>query len=158
VDLAEVAREVIGSFAARADSQDLDLGADAPPSALVTGSASELRSLVANLVDNALRYAPAHTAVTVSVRAAPDAIELAVEDAGPGIPPEQRERVLRRFQRVEGDLTAGIGLGLPIAKTIVERHRGSMVLSEARPGRQPPGLSVQIRLPAAQPARGALAA
>jgi two-component system, OmpR family, sensor kinase len=158
VDLAEVAREVIGSFAARADSQDVDLGADAPPSTLVTGSASELRSLVANLVDNALRYAPAHTAVTVSLRAVPDAIELAVEDAGPGIPPEQREHVLRRFQRVEGDLTAGIGLGLPIAKTIVERHRGSMVLSEARPGRQPPGLSVQVRLPAAQPARTALAA
>lgn len=90
------------------------------------------RALVANLVDNALRYAPAHTAVTVSLREVSDAIELAVEDAGPGIPPEQRERVLRRFQRIEGDLTAGIALGLPIAKAIVERHRGSMVLSEAR--------------------------
>jgi signal transduction histidine kinase len=148
VDLAELAREVIGSFAGRADSQDVDLGADAPPSALVTGSASELRSLVANLVDNALRYAPAHSAVTVSLREAPGAIELAVEDAGPGIPPEQRERVMRRFQRLEGDLTAGSGLGLPIAQAIVERHRGSLVLGEARPGREPPGLSVQIRLPA----------
>jgi signal transduction histidine kinase len=158
VDLAQLVREVIGSLAARADTQDVDLGADMPPSVLVTGSASELRSLVANLVDNALRYAPAHTAVTVSLREASAAIELVVEDAGPGIPPEQRERVMRRFQRIDGDLTSGSGLGLPIAKAIVERHRGSMVLAEAQPGQQPPGLSVQIRLPAAPPAPAALAA
>jgi two-component system OmpR family sensor kinase len=155
VDLAQLAREVIGSFAARAAAQGVDLGADAPPSALVTGRSSELRSLVANLVDNALRYAPEHSAVTVSLREASGTVELAVEDAGPGIPPEQRERVMRRFQRVHGDVTAGSGLGLPIAKAIVERHHGSLVLGEARPGRQPPGLCVQIRLPAAQTALAA---
>jgi two-component system OmpR family sensor kinase len=149
VDLAQTVREVIGGFAARADRQGVDLGADAPPALLVTGAPSELRSLVANLVDNALRYAPANSAVTVSLRAAGGAVELAVEDAGPGIPPEQRERVLRRFQRVEGDPTSGSGLGLPIAKAIAERHRGSLRLGEARPGREPPGLSVQVRLPIA---------
>jgi two-component system OmpR family sensor kinase len=149
VDLAQTVREVIGGFAARADSRGIDLGADAPPSLRVDGAASELRSLVANLVDNALRYAPRGTAVTVSLRAARGEVELAVEDAGPGIPPEQRERVLRRFQRVEGDATAGSGLGLPIAKAIAERHRGSLRLGEARPGRRPPGLSVQVRLPLA---------
>lgn len=152
VDLAQVVREVIGSFAARADGQDVDLGADAPPAVLVTGSASELRSLVANLVDNALRYAPAHSAVTVSLREARGAIELAVDDAGPGIPPSQRERVLRRFQRIDGDSTSGSGLGLPIAKAIVERHRGDLVLADASPGKAPPGLSVQVRLPREQPA------
>jgi two-component system OmpR family sensor kinase len=149
VDLAELVREVIGGFAARADSGGVDLGAEAPATVLVTGRASELRSLVANLVDNALRYAPAQSAVTVSVREGPDAVELAVEDSGPGIPSEQRERVLRRFQRVPGDATAGSGLGLPIAKAIVERHRGTLVLGEAHPGQQPPGLSVQVRLPLA---------
>jgi len=149
VDLAQTVREVIGGFAARAEHGRVDLGVDAPPSLLVTGAASELRSLVANLVDNALRYAPAGSAVTVSLREAAGALELAVEDAGPGIPPEERERVLRRFQRVEGDTTAGSGLGLPIAKAIAERHRGSLRLGEARPGREPPGLSVQVRLPLA---------
>jgi two-component system, OmpR family, sensor kinase len=147
VDLAALVREVIGSFAARADGQGVDLGADAPAAVLVTGSVSELRSLVANLVDNALRYAPRESAVTVSLREAKGAVELGVEDAGPGIPPEQRERVLRRFQRVDGDSTSGSGLGLPIAKAIAERHRGELALADARPGKKPPGLAVQVRLP-----------
>jgi two-component system OmpR family sensor kinase len=149
VDLAQTVREVIGEFVARADSQGIDLGAEAPVSLVVNGAASELRSLVANLVDNALRYAPAQSAVTVSLRDTGEAVELAVEDAGPGIPPAERERVLRRFQRVAGDPTSGSGLGLPIAKAIAERHRGSLSLAEARPGRRPPGLSVQVRLPLA---------
>lgn len=149
VDLAAIVREVIGDFAARADSARVDLGADAPPAAAVTGSAYELRSLVANLVDNALRYAPADSAVTVSLREQGNAVELAVIDAGPGIPAAQRHRVLQRFQRLEGDATAGSGLGLPIAKAIVERHRGEMRLGEAQPGAERPGLAVQIRLPAA---------
>ena len=149
VDLALLVRDVIGDFVARADLQGIDLGAEAPPSLVVTGATSELRSLLANLVDNALRYAPAHSAVTVSLREVGDEVELAVEDAGPGIPPEQRERVLRRFQRVPGDVTSGSGLGLPIAKAIAERHRGSLRLVEARPGTERPGLSVQVRLPLA---------
>jgi two-component system OmpR family sensor kinase len=149
LDLAALVREVVAEFAARADAQGIDLGADVPPSRVVTGAASELRSLITNLVDNALRYAPANTSVTVSLRDAQGEVELAVEDAGPGIPPEQRERVLRRFQRIPGDPTPGSGLGLPIAKAIAERHRGSLRLGEARPGCEPPGLSVQVRLPLA---------
>jgi two-component system OmpR family sensor kinase len=152
VDLAGVVREVIGDFAARADSRRVDLGADAPPALAVTGSSSELRSLVANLVDNALRYAPEDSAVTVSLRSRGEAVELAVVDAGPGIPAEQRHRVLQRFQRLDGDATSGSGLGLPIAKAIVERHRGEMRLGEAQPGKERPGLAVQILLPAARPA------
>jgi two-component system, OmpR family, sensor kinase len=147
IDLAALARDVTGSFAARADSLRIDLGVEAPPALLVTGAASELRSLIANLVDNALRYAPRDSAVTVSLRETAGAVELVVEDAGPGIPIGQRERVLQRFQRVEDDATSGSGLGLPIAKAIAERHRGSLALADASPGRQPPGLSVQVCLP-----------
>ncbi len=149
LDLANLVREVVGSFATQADRQGVDLGADAPPAALAVGSAGELRSLIANLVDNALRYAPRGSAVTVSLREAPEAVVIRVEDAGPGIPLQERERVLERFQRVTGDWTSGSGLGLPIAKAIVERHRGSLVLGDARPGGEPPGLAVQVRLPLA---------
>jgi two-component system OmpR family sensor kinase len=147
LDLAALVREVTGSFAARADAQGIDLGVDAPPAARVTGAVSELRSLVANLVDNALRYAPRGSAVTLSLREAGDHVELVVEDAGPGIRDADRERVLQRFQRLAGDPTPGSGLGLPIAKAIVERHRGALWLTDAHPGRAPPGLAVHVRLP-----------
>jgi signal transduction histidine kinase len=152
LDLAALAREVIGTFAARADAQGIDLGVDAPPAVLVTGAVSELRSLVANLVDNALRYAPRGTAVTLSLREAGDQVELVMEDAGPGIPHADRDRVLQRFQRLAGDPTPGSGLGLPIAKAIAERHGGILWLADAHPGQAAPGLAVHVRLPCA--ARG----
>ena len=152
VDLAGLVREVVGGFAAHADSRGIDVGAETPASLPVTGAPSELRSLIANLLDNALRYAPPGSAVTVRVRDAGPAAELVVEDAGPGIPPAHRARVLQRFQRLDGDTTHGSGLGLPIAKAIAERHRGELQLAEAHPGRKPPGLAVHVRLPRAAPA------
>ena len=147
VDVARLAREVVGSFAARADAAGVDLGADAPGPARLTGGREELRSLLANLVDNALRYAPRGSEVTVAARNSGARVELEVSDAGPGIPPEQRARVLERFQRVEGDPASGSGLGLAIAKTIVERYGGEIELADAHPGSPLPGLSVRITLP-----------
>ena len=146
VDVAELARSVVGSFAAQAEALGVDLGADAPGPAVVTGAAHELRSLIANLVDNALRYAPRESQVTVSVREDPAGVDLAVVDAGPGIPADERERVFLRFHRLPGDQTRGSGLGLPIARAIVHRHRGSIALADARPGMDPPGLAVRVRL------------
>jgi signal transduction histidine kinase len=90
-----------------------------------------MRSLVTNLVDNAIRYAPPQTQVTVSVRPSDGAIELAVADEGPGIPAEERERVFERFHRLAGDPTRGSGLGLPIVKAVVERHQGKVALEDA---------------------------
>jgi two-component system, OmpR family, sensor kinase len=148
VNLAELAREVVGRYAPQAEAQDVDLGADAPAAAPVSGSASELRSLVENLVDNALRYAPVGTAVTVSVRRRADDIELAVVDAGRGIPGVERARVFERFYRASGDATRGSGLGLAIVKAIVERHQGTIALADAQPQGGLPGLAVMIVLPA----------
>ena len=145
-DLARLAREVVGRYAPQAESQEVDLGVDAPAAAPLLGSEPQLRALVENLVDNALRYAPRESAVTVSVGVADGALELAVTDAGRGIPAEERERVFERFHRVAGDHTRGSGLGLAISKAIVERHHGSISLSDARPGAPSPGLAVLIRL------------
>lgn len=142
VDMASLAREVVGSHAARADELGVDLGADAPALAYVLGNQSELRSLIANLVDNALRYAPPGSSVTVSAMVFQDSIELAVVDEGPGIPAGERERVFQRFHRVAGDPTAGSGLGLSIAKAITDRHHGSIRLEDARPG-----LAAKVSLP-----------
>lgn len=148
VDLAHVVREVVGAYAARADALDVDLGADAPQKAPLLGVESEMRSLVTNLVDNAIRYAPPQTEVTVSVRHVDSAVELVVADAGPGIPADERERVFERFQRVAGDSTRGSGLGLPIVKAVVERHQGSVTLEDADLRSAQRGLLVRVRLPA----------
>ena len=147
VDVAKVAREVVGSYAARADELGVDLGADTPASAYVSGNEAELQSLVANLVDNALRYAPPGSAVTASVREDAEMVDLSVVDAGPGIPPEDREHVFRRFHRLAGDTTSGTGLGLAIVGSIVERHHGTIQLEDAEPGGTPPGLAVHVVLP-----------
>jgi len=148
VNLAALSRDVVAGYAARAESQDVDLGVDAPGVVQAFGAEAELRSLIENLVDNALRYAPAGSPVTVAVRQAEGMVELRVVDAGRGVPPNERERVFERFHRVAGDATRGTGLGLAIVKAIVERHHGSVSLSDTDPGAPVPGLAVSIRLPA----------
>jgi two-component system, OmpR family, sensor kinase len=149
VDLARLAREVVGGFAARADALGLDLGVDAPPSIVVSGAEAELRSLITNLVDNALRYAPRGSEVTVSLRSRGDAVELEVLDSGPGIPADHRSRVFERFQRIPGDATPGSGVGLHIVSKIVERHCGTIALEDAHPDEPQPGLLVRVSLPVA---------
>ena len=146
-DLARLVREVVGRYAAQAEAQEVDLGADAPPAAPMLGSEPQLRALVENLVDNALRYAPRESAVTVSVRTGTEAVELAVVDAGRGIPESERERVFERFHRVTGDHTRGSGLGLAISRAIVERHYGTITLSDAQAGAPMPGLVVEVKFP-----------
>jgi two-component system OmpR family sensor kinase len=149
VNLSTVVREVVSVFAARAEELEVDLGADAPLAVSVDGYRSELRSALDNLLDNALRYAPERSAVTVAVRQEGNRARVTVTDAGPGIPAGERARVFERFHRVAGDDTPGTGLGLAIVKTIVERHGGSIALREALHGAPSPGLAVEIELPAA---------
>ena len=86
--------------------------------------------------------------MTVAVRQVEGMVELRVLDAGRGVPASERERVFERFHRVAGDATRGTGLGLAIVKAIVERHHGSISLSDAEAGAPLPGLAVSIRLPA----------
>ncbi len=146
-DVAALAREVVGSASARAEAHRVDLGADAGDAVSMACAPAEIRSLVENLVDNALRYAPAESQVTVSVRRQGAEAEIIVVDSGPGIPLDERERVFERFHRVPGDSTAGSGLGLAIAKAIVERHQGRIELEDAAPGSNRSGLLVRVRLP-----------
>jgi signal transduction histidine kinase len=149
VNLSTLVREVVGVFSARAEELEIDLGADAPLAVSVDGYRSELRSALDNLLDNALRYAPEKSAVTVAVRQVGNRARVTVTDAGPGIPPAERARVFERFHRVAGDDTPGTGLGLAIVKTIVERHGGRIALGEAANDARLPGLTVEIELPAA---------
>jgi signal transduction histidine kinase len=149
VNIAGLVRDVVGSYAVQAEERGADLGADAPSVTEIMGDECELRSLVANLVDNALRYTPENGAVTVSVRRKDSTVQLLVVDDGPGIPVAERERVFERFYRMPRDTTPGSGLGLAIVKAIVERHEGTVTLIDAIPGAERPGLGVRIELPVA---------
>ena len=96
--------------------------------------------VIYTLIDNASKYAPPETLITIDAkRVADDMIEIAVEDQGPGIAPHLRERVFERFYRVTSNGTAdgptgGIGMGLAIAKGIVEAHSGRIWIENARNG------------------------
>ena len=119
---------------------------------MIQGQADALAVLLRNLIDNALKHTPAGGVVQVSVRHGEGAgAELAVEDSGPGIAPEDRQRVLDRFYRVPGTPGHGSGLGLAIVQEIVQRHGGSVVVDDARsPGGDadaPPGALFTVRLP-----------
>jgi two-component system sensor histidine kinase QseC len=103
-----------------------------------------LRSLIDNIVGNAIKYSPA--AGTVRVRLFCDAREtrLSVTDEGPGIPAELRQRVFDRFYRVVDQSQSGSGLGLAIAKAVADSHGGTLSLSGGADGR---GLRVVLTLP-----------
>ena len=149
VDLVAAARRALESLVGLALERDMDLGFDPKvASAMVMGDPTMLQELVVNLVDNALRYTPVGGVVTIGIETEDADWRLTVRDSGPGIPPDERDRVFERFYRVLGSGPEGSGLGLAIAKEIVEGAGGSIALSEAAPGRG--GLLVIVRLPLAE--------
>ena len=90
-----------------------------------------LQRALVNLIDNAIKHSPSGCTVTVGVEFEADRVFLYVEDSGPGIPPEERERVFERFYRIGSELrreTQGIGLGLSIVKHLAEVHGGRVLL------------------------------
>src|SRR5213593_776613 len=107
---------------------------------VVRVDARAVTEVIYTLIDNASKYSPAGTRITIEAnRVADDVIELAVEDQGPGIPSNLRERVFERFYRassdgVTSDRAGGIGMGLAIAKGIVEAHGGRIWIDEAHSG------------------------
>lgn len=116
----------------------------------VQGDPDALRILLTNLIDNALRYVPAGGKVDVRVqRADAGRVALIVADNGPGIPPEQRARVLDRFYRLPDAPSGGSGLGLAIVDEIAQVHRATLSLEDNEPG-----LRVRVVFPAAGDAQG----
>ena len=104
-----------------------------------------LSSMAGNLIDNAQRYAPPGTTITVRLSRDGNVARLAVIDAGPGIPPELRERVFEPYYRIPGSVSSGTGLGLAIVREVVERLGGDIELRDADGG----GMHIDLRLPLA---------
>jgi two-component system sensor histidine kinase ChvG len=114
----------------------------------VMGDEPRLVRAVENLVDNAVSFSPPGAGVTVSATRSANSIAIVVDDRGPGVPPERREAIFRRFhsERSEDDFARHSGLGLAIAKTIVEAMGGSIAVENAPSGS---GARFAIRLPVA---------
>jgi len=97
----------------------------------IRGDRARLRQVLGNLIENAVKYSPEGEEVRVSAAAANGAVQIAVRDAGPGIPRDQQGRIFEKFARadVEGGSKPGSGLGLFIARSIAEAHGGSLEVS-----------------------------
>jgi two-component system OmpR family sensor kinase len=149
VPLADIARDVVAELVPLADAKQIDLGISNSQPAIVMGDPDALRTLTRNLVDNAVRYTPAGGRVDVSVENGSDSGQtlLKVVDNGPGIPPEERSRVLDRFYRPPGTSPPGSGLGMAIVKAIADTHGATLELEAGPDGT---GLAVSVRFPSAQ--------
>ncbi|MBK7273400.1 MAG: ATP-binding protein [Actinomycetales bacterium] len=135
VDLRPLLREIVSRYAAARVPVTLTDVAPGATAIEVPGNRADLRRVVTNLVDNAVRHAS--TAVTLSVGADPSGTWLRVTDDGHGIPPADRERVFERFTRLDEARdrdSGGTGLGLPIARELMRRNGADVTLTEAAPG------------------------
>jgi two-component system sensor histidine kinase QseC len=144
VDVHAVARDVLADLAPVALANGAELALEGEPGAWVLGDATLLGTLLRNLVDNAVKYGPRGGTVTVHVTVDGKQVLLAVDDAGPGIAPQDRTRVFERFHRQAGTDVTGSGLGLSIVKRVAELMRATVTLENGPGGR---GLRAAVRFP-----------
>lgn len=145
LDLGELAREAVSLRSIEAEQKGIDLGAEVTAAATVPADRQQLMVLLDNLIGNAIRYTPAGGIVDVRAGRLDGRPALHVLDNGPGIPPDERERVFDRFYRGEGlqsDVRlSGSGLGLAIVKAIAQRNRAIVSLHDRSAGG---GLEVRV--------------
>ncbi|APG88876.1 two component sensor kinase (plasmid) [Sinorhizobium americanum CCGM7] len=144
IELARLARSVTAEHVPAAGEVGIDLGFAGEGEHWIRAEPLLVGELLKNLIGNALLYAGRGAEVTVRVSSSDDEIALEVEDNGPGIRPELREAVLKRFRR-GGNEAPGTGLGLPIVEEIATLYAGTMRLEDGEGGR---GLKVVVTFPA----------
>jgi len=145
LDLARLARDTTTEWVPRALARGIDLGYDgAEEAAWIEGDLFLVRDMLGNLLDNAIRYTQRSGQVTVRVARDGDRVALSVEDNGPGIPEQDRERVFERFYRVLGTGTEGCGLGLAIVREIAASHHAEVTLAAGAGDR---GTLVRVAFP-----------
>ncbi|RJF80575.1 sensor histidine kinase [Oleomonas cavernae] len=146
--LQSVLSDAVESFAISARRQGLELRLDLPDTPVEARADAEwLRQVVEGLIDNAIRHATGATAIVVSLSAGAAGASITVADDGCGIPPEAREQVFQRFARRNSAEKSGFGIGLALARWIIARHDGSILISSDEDSRR--GTRVTIVLPTA---------
>jgi two-component system sensor histidine kinase TctE len=149
VDLRNIARETVLEWLSQAQHHHIDLGFEdlcpASTTPTVEGDAVLLHELLANLIDNAVRYTQELGQVTVRVLMRDGLPLWLVEDNGPGIPAAERERVFERFYRIIGNKRRGSGLGLAIVREIAQRQNAEVTISDANPDNEScPGCLITV--------------
>ncbi|MDP2693337.1 MAG: ATP-binding protein [Gallionella sp.] len=139
--LRDIAAETIAALAPAALEKGVRLELLAGNEATVRGNSGLLRVLLRNLLDNSIRHSPSGTTVQVSIAQEPGVACLSVSDNGPGIPEQERDKVLERFYRPLGTQGSGSGLGLSIVKRIAEVHGAALQILPANKGQ---GLRVTV--------------
>jgi signal transduction histidine kinase len=137
IDLGRIAADVVEFHAPVAEERGVQLSfdTDAPSLTQMSGDPSLMFEAISNLVDNAIKFSPAGGCVAVRTFLYKGRIGVAVSDNGPGIPPEEREAVLRRFHRVEKSRhTPGSGLGLSLVAAVAKLHGLSLTIDSSYPG------------------------
>ncbi len=145
VSLEQLARHMVEKYSVEAQQHPITLSfqANFPP---VRGDATQLENVLSNLINNALKYSPPGAPIEVAGRVSPNEVIITVSDRGIGIPLDEQGRIFERFYRVDDQLsrqTQGSGLGLYLAKAIIEAHRGRIWV-QSTPGR---GASFSFALP-----------
>lgn len=136
VDVAEVAEEAVDFYVPAAELKGISLSSHGAGPLPIAGDPLLLAQAVGNLIDNALKYAPANGIVRVETRRHDDGtVELAVADNGPGIPAVDKPKAAQRFFRGDASRgTPGVGLGLSIVDAVARLHGGSLELDDNHPG------------------------
>ncbi len=156
VDVVALARHEVDRT--RALAPDLDAVLTAPPSVVVQADAFRLAQVLANLTDNARQAVGSRGRIEVTVDGRPGGLVVTVTDDGPGIAPDDRERVFERFTRLDASRsrrTGGVGLGLAISRALAAAHGGSLTATDRPDGR--PGACLRLALPLRASGAGARA-
>ncbi|MEZ5918177.1 MAG: HAMP domain-containing sensor histidine kinase [Parvularculaceae bacterium] len=149
VDLVAIAEEMAELYEPAAQDAGFILQLKTQPAPPVRGSRALISQALANLLDNALKYAAGGTTIRIDVRkGAEGRVLLSVLDDGPGVPASDRDAVVKRFVRLEQSrTTSGSGLGLSLVSAIARAHGGSVTLGDAASNSQRKGLKVTIAFP-----------
>lgn len=143
VDLPALAKNLADLYEPFAEESGLRFQVEVSGSPRIAGHDQLLTQMVANLLDNAVKYTPAGGTVRLSVADAADGGSVTVADSGPGIPADQRDHVLERFVRLESSRSSpGNGLGLSLVAAVARLHGARLELADNRPG-----LSATIHFP-----------
>jgi heavy metal sensor kinase len=147
VDVRDVLEASALRVTGRATERNVRIETHVERGLVVTDRDAGLERVFDNLLDNALRYAPAGSLIAIEAAARDGKARVTVADRGPGIPPDERARVFERFHRSPGASGPGAGLGLAIARSIVQAHAGTIEVTETPGG----GATLVVELPAASP-------